>query len=84
MMTFNEFIQKYKLENKTRSFIKKNSSFSCLSLSDVGVFLRDSAFLSDTGIVYLHPTKAFHWVVYINKNYFDIYDCAPPQNNLIL
>ena len=50
-----------------------------MRLNNVGIYLRDGLFLSDIGIVNLHPFKGTHWVCYINENYFDSYGCVPPQ-----
>ena len=58
MMTFNDFIKKYKLKNKATSIIKIQQVLSTLSLNDVGIYLRDGPFESDIGIVNLHPPKA--------------------------
>ena len=79
MMTFNEFIKKYKLKNKATSNTKIEQVLSPLSLNDVGIYLRDGPFESDLGIVNLHPTKELHWVWYINENYFDNYGCPLPK-----
>ena len=79
MMTFNDFVRKYKLTNKTTSNINIYQVFSFLVLSDVGIYLSDAMFSSDIGIVYLRPSKGTHWVTYINENYFDSYCCVPPQ-----
>ena len=46
---------------------------------DIGIYLRDGPFLSDIGIVILHPSKGTHWVLIIHENFFDSYGCAPPQ-----
>ena len=70
-MTFNDFIRKYKLKNKTTSKIKVYQVLSSLSLNDAGIYLRDGPFSSGIGIVYSHPTKGTHWVCDINENYFD-------------
>ena len=78
-MTFNDFIKKYKLKNEATSNIKIQNILSSLSLNDVGIYLRDGPFLSDIGIVNLHPSKGTHWVCYINENYFDSYGCVPPK-----
>ena len=75
-MTFNDFIKKYKLKNKSISNIKIQQILSSLSLNDVGIYLRDGPFLTDIGIVNLHPSKGTHWVLYINENYFDSYGCV--------
>ena len=78
MMTSIDFVQKFKLKNKTASNIKKNQQIiSSLSLNDVRIYLRDGP-SSDIGIVNLHPSKGTHWVAYINKN-FDSFGCAPPN-----
>ena len=78
-MTFNDFIKKYKLKNKATSNIKIQQVLSSLSLNDVGIYLRDGPFSTDTGIVNLHPSKGTHWVCYINENFFDSYGCVPPK-----
>ena len=79
MMTFNDFIEKYKLKSKATSNIKIQQVLSFLSLNDVGIYLRDGPFSSYVGIVNLHPSKGTHGVCYINENYFDSYGCVPPK-----
>ena len=79
MMTFNEFVRKLVLKNKATSNIKIQQVLSSLSLSDVGIYLRDGTFESDIGIVNLHPSKGTHWVCYINENFFDSYGCVCPK-----
>ena len=79
MLTFNEFIKKYKLKNKATSNIKIQQVLSSLSLNGVGIYLRDGPFKSDIGIVNLHPSKGTHWVCYINENYFDSYGVVCPK-----
>ena len=79
MITFNDFIQNYKLKNEAASNIKIQQVLLSLGLSDVGIYLRDGPFQYDKGIVNLHPSEGTHWVGYINENYFDSYGCVPPQ-----
>ena len=79
ILTFNHFVLKHNLKNKATSNIKIQQIFSCLGLSDVGIYLRDGPFSTYVGIVNLHPSKGTHWVCYINENYFDSYGCAPPK-----
>ena len=79
MMTFNDFIQKYQLENEATSYIKIQHVLSSLSLNDVGIYLKDGPSSSDIGIVNLHPSKRTHWVCYINENYFDSYGFVCPK-----
>ena len=78
-MSFNGFIQKYNLKNDATSNINFQQVISCLSMNDVGIYLRDGPFKTDKGIVNLHPTKRTHWVVYINENYFDSYGSVCPK-----
>ena len=61
------------------SKIKNYQVLSSLSLSDVGIYLRDSPFESDVGNINLHTTKGTHWVVYIDENSFHSYGCSLPQ-----
>ena len=79
MITFNDFIKKYKLKNKPTSNIKIQQVLSSLSLNGVGIYLRDGPFKSNIGIVNLHQSKGTHWVCYINENFFDSYGCVPPK-----
>ena len=79
ILTFNYFIKKYNLKNKATSNIKIQHIVSSLGLNDVGIYLRDSPFSTDIGIVNLHPSRGSHWVSYINENYFDSYGCVPPK-----
>ena len=79
MITFNDFIKKYKLKNKATSNIKIQQVLSSLSLNVVGIYLRDGPFSSDIGVVNLHPLKGTLWVSYINENYFDSYGCVSPK-----
>ena len=78
ILTFNEFIKKHNLRNKATSSIKIQQALSSLSLNDVGIYLRDGPFISDIGIVNLHPSKGTYWVCYINENYFDSYGVVCP------
>ena len=71
MITFNEFIKKYKLKNKPTSNIKFQQVLSSIFLNDVRIYLRDGPFKSDFGVVSSHPSKGSHWICYINENYFD-------------
>ena len=76
---FNDFVHKYKLENKATSNKKIQQVLSALGFSDVGIYLRDKVFLSDVGIVNMHPSRGTHWVLYVDENYFDSYGCPPPK-----
>ena len=76
MITFNDFIENYKLRNKATSSTKRQQVLTFLSLDDIGIYLRVGPFKSDIGIVNLHPSKGTHWVCYINEN---CYGCASPK-----
>ena len=78
-MTFNDFVQKFKLKNKATSNTKIQQVLSSLNLKDVWIYLRDDPFKSDIGIVNIHPFRGIHWLCHINENYFDSYGCAPPE-----
>ena len=84
MMSFNDFIKKYKLKNKATSKIKIQQVLNSIGLNNVGIYIRDGPFSSDIGILKLHPLTGTHWVTYINENYFDSYGCVPPKNYLNL
>ena len=79
MIPLNDFIHKYNLKNKATSNIKIYQVLPSIGLENVGIYLRDGPFSSDTGIVNLHPSKGTHWVAYINENFFHSHGCAPPQ-----
>ena len=77
MISFNEFIQKNNLKQKATSNIKNQQKvLSSLSLSDVGIYLRDGPLITDIENVELHPFKGTHWVLYV---YFGSYGCSPSQ-----
>ena len=79
MITFNDFVHKHNLKNKATSNIKMQQVLSSLSLTDVGIYLRDGPFSSYIGFVNLHPSKGTHWVCFITENYFDSYGVVCPK-----
>ena len=79
MISFNDFLHKYKLRDKATSNIKIYQVFSSIGLDNVGLYLGDGPFSIDIGIVKLHPSKGRHWVLYINETYFESYGRSPPQ-----
>ena len=54
---FNDFVQKYGLKNRATANKKIEQVFLSSNLSGRKIYLRDSAFSSDIGIVILHPSK---------------------------
>ena len=79
MMSFNDFVKNFNLKNKATSNIKIRQVLSSLSLKDVGIYLGDGPFKTDTGILNLHPLKGTHWTCYVNENSFNIYGCVCPK-----
>ena len=78
-MSFKDFVSEHDLRNKATSNMKIQKVLTSIGLDNVNIYLRDSLFSSDIGIVNLHPTKGTHWVCYLNENYFDSYGCSPPK-----
>ena len=68
MITFHEFIKKYKLKDKATSNIKIQKVLTSIGLDNVNIYLRDGPFSGGLGIVNLHPSNGTHWVCYINEN----------------
>ena len=62
MMSFNDFIRKFKLKNKATSSKKLQQVLGSNGLDIVGIYLRDRLFSSGIGVVNLHPSKGTHWV----------------------
>ena len=80
MITFNDFIQKYKVKNEATSNVKIHEVLKKIGLdSKVGIFLRDDDFPTNYGIVNIHLRRGTHWLCYIKDCYFDLYGCPPPK-----
>ena len=83
MMSFHDFIHKYKLKYKAASNIRKYEVLKKIGLdSKVGIYLRDGDFSTIYGIVNLHPSRGTHWVCFIKDCYFDPNGC-PSSNKLL-
>ena len=82
MLKFKEFIKEFNLKNKATSNIKIKKVLDKLGLKfpliECGIYMRDDNFTTSVGIVNLHPYKGTHWVLYINRFYFDSYGILPP------
>ena len=79
MMSFNDFLSKYKLKKKVTSEIRFCQVLFSVGLKFVGIYLQAGPVSSDIGIVNVHPTKETHWVAYVNEKYFDSYGCLLPN-----
>ena len=82
MMTFNDFVHKYKLKNKAATKIKVFQILSSTGSNNVGIYLRDGSFECDVRIFSFHPFRGSHWTLYIYENYFDSYGCGLMKNYL--
>ena len=78
-LSFKEFVDKYKLKDQATSNIKIKEVLDELK-TPAGIYMRDDQFTTNSGIVNLHPTKGTHWVLFLDKFYFDSYGCPPPVN----
>ena len=58
-MSFNDFVHKYGSENET-SDIKVQNITSSVALNDVRIYLGEGPFITDMGIVILHPFQGIH------------------------
>ena len=78
MLKFKEFIKEFNLKNKATSNIKIKQVLDELRIKNCKIYMRDDNFTTSVGIVNLHPYKGTHWVLYINRFYFDSYGILPP------
>ena len=78
-MLINYLFHENNLKSQKTSNLKNKQIFSAIGLDLVDIYLTDQPFLSDVGIVNLHPSKGIHWVAYINENLFlESFVCSPP------
>ena len=83
MMSFDDFVHKYKLKNKATSNIKKYEVLKKIRRdSKMGIHSRDGDFSTNYGKLNLHPSKGTHWVYYIKDCYYDSYGLSPPKKFL--
>ena len=78
-MKSNDLVRKSISKNKATSNTKIQQVLSSLPLNDVGIYWRDGAFSTNTGLVNLRWSEGTHWVCYISENYFDSYGWDHPQ-----
>ena len=83
MMSFNDFVLKYKIKYEATSNIKINEVLKKIGLDlKVDIYSRDGEFSTIYGIVNLHLSRGTHWVCYIKDCYFYTYCCPPPKKLL--
>ena len=68
MMSFQDFIHKYLLQNGGTTNSKIQQSFSSYAFLDPAVYPRDGAVITVMRMVHLHPTKT-HWMAYIGQKF---------------
>ena len=71
MISFNDFIIEYGLQNKATSNIITHQVLPFLFLIDVGIYLRDGPFSIDLGNVSLQPFRGSNRVLNIHERFFD-------------
>ena len=76
---FNDFVDKYGLQNTATSTIKIKQNLSSLSLSDARSNLGDGPLEIDIGSVNLHPFESIPCVVYLRECFFDSYGNTQPN-----
>ena len=71
MLSFNDFINRYKLKIKATTNKKNYQAFASAGIdnSDIYIYLKDGPFSCDIGIVNLHESEETHWVVYKNETF---------------
>ena len=79
MMSFNDFIQKYKQKKEAVPINKIQSILSFLASNDVRIYLKNGPFKTDIRIINLNAFRGTHWVLYIPKCYFDSFGWSPPK-----
>ena len=77
--SFKEFVDKCELKDEATCKVKKKEIPDELNIP-AGIYTRDDAFTTDSGIVNSLSTKGIHWVMFGNDFYFDSYGCPPPVN----
>ena len=84
MMSFNDFIQKDKLRNKTTINRKIFDVLKNIGLdSKVRIDSRDGKFPTLYGVLNLHRSKGTHWFCFIEDCYSESYGFPPPKKILI-
>ena len=55
LMSFKDFVHKYKFKNAAATTIKIYQILSSLILNDIKIYFRDGIFKSNIGVLNLHP-----------------------------
>ena len=82
-LSFKEFLDRYELKDKATSNVKLNKNILDIFMNEMnihdpcGVYMRDAALATNSGIVKIHLTKGSHWVMFVDEFYFDSYGCPP-------
>ena len=87
-LSFQEFVEKYRLKIEATSNLKIHSEKEILNELDIlagvscGIYMRNDKLTTTAGRVNLHPTKGTHWVMFVNEFFFNSYGCPPPLNRM--
>ena len=74
MLTFNQFLKKYNLKNKSTSNVEiKNVN------PDVEVVTKSQPIKTNKTIINLDDDKGTHWTLLIDGFYFDPFGVSPPR-----
>ena len=80
ILSFIDFIDKYKLKSKAISKIETYQVLKKMGLDEkVGIFLRDGNFSKKYCKLNLHPGKETHGVCFFKSCYFDSNGFSPPK-----
>ena len=93
ILTFEEFKNKFDIDNSAMSDIRKKDIGKDISLTSIEIVMRDQTPDSFTNpnfniIVNLHPTEGTHWVLVIRREdgpvyYFDSFGIETPPLFLV-
>ena len=74
MLTFNQFLKKYNLKNKSTSNIEINKVNP-----SVEIVTKSQLIKTNKTIINLDDEKGTHWTLLVAKQYFDPFGIGPPR-----
>ena len=76
-LSFKGVNDKYERKDEATSSVKRKEIHSEISIP-FGIYMRDEAYTTKSGIVIIHPTEGTQWVMLVDDFYFDPSGCPPP------
>ena len=67
------------LKKEATSCVKINKILNEINIP-TGIYMKDVAFTTNSGIVNIHLTKGTYWVLFVDEFYFDSYGFPSPVN----